>query len=368
MQFAAPGNLESILLGGFGDADGDVGFGLAQETFPNDAALHLVAVAASQRTVIDGDGHGDGRRVDGLGGQGLGQDNVAQGVGDGGLRKAGQGHDVAGFGHFDRLTLQAAEGEDLGDAAALDFLAVAGQGLDGHARRQATGFDASGQEASEEGIAFDQNRQHLARLFHTVLSLGRRNVIDDEVVQRGQPLTRAIEFERGPTLLARSIDVREIELFVRGANGGEQVKRVVQHPVRIRVRTVNLVQHQNWTQAKLQSLAQNELGLGHDPFFGVHQEEAAIDHAKDAFHLAAEVGVSGGVDDVDPGFTHLAVPKDRGRLGENGDPALAFLVVGVHGAFHGGLIGPEHARLGEKLIDESGLAMVDVSDDGDIAQ
>ena len=44
----------------------------------------------------------------------------AEGVGDGALREAGDGDDVAGLAVVDRLALQAAEGQDLGDAAVLD--------------------------------------------------------------------------------------------------------------------------------------------------------------------------------------------------------------------------------------------------------
>jgi len=41
---------------------------------------------------------------------------------------------------------------------------------------------------------------------------------------------------------------------------------------------------------------------------------------------------------------------------------------GVHGAFDGRLVRPEGAGLGEKLVDQGGLAVVDVGDDGDIAK
>ena len=70
LQFAAAGDLEGVLLGGLGDLDGDVGLGLAQQALADHPALHLVAVAAGQRAVVDRDGDGDGRRIDRLGRQG----------------------------------------------------------------------------------------------------------------------------------------------------------------------------------------------------------------------------------------------------------------------------------------------------------
>jgi hypothetical protein len=120
-------------------------------------------------------------------------------------------------------------------------------------------------------------------------------------------------------------------------------------------------------QAHLQRLGQHELGLRHDAFLGVDQQDAAVHHAQDAFDLAAEVGVAGGVDDVDAGLARFTVPQDAGALGQDGDAALALLVIGVHGALGGRLVGAEHARLGQQLIDESGLAMIDVRDDGDVS-
>ena len=88
-----------------------------------------------------------------------------------------------------------------------------------------------------------------------------------------------------------------------------------------------------------------------------------IHHRQDALDLAAEVGVAGGVDDVDAGV----VPIDRGRLGQDGDAALLFEVVGVHCAFGDALVFAERARLAEKLIDQRGFAMVDVRDDRDVS-
>jgi hypothetical protein len=52
-------------------------------------------------------------------------------------------------------------------------------------------------------------------------------------------------------------------------------------------------------QAERQRLAGDELGLRHRAFGAVDQQDHAVDHREDALDLAAEVGVAGGVDDVD---------------------------------------------------------------------
>ncbi|MNY36617.1 hypothetical protein D3C86_1711200 [compost metagenome] len=72
----------------------------------------------------------------------------------------------------------------------------------------------------------------------------------------------------------------------------------------------------------------------------------------------------GGVDDVDV----VAVPLQRGVLRQNGDAALFFLVVGVHHALAFRFFAVEGAGQAQQLVYQGGLAMVDVGDDGDIAQ
>ena len=368
LQFAAAGDLEGVLAAGLGDADGDVGLGFLEQAVTDDARLDLVAFATGQRAVVDRDGHGDGRRIDRLGGERLGDFQRAQGVGHGGLGHARDGDDVAGLGAVDRLALQAAEGQHLGDAALFQNLAVARQGLDGHAGNGLAALDPAGQQTAEEGIALDQHVQDLERLVLLGDLFRLRHMVDDQVEQRAQVVRGLVQVQRRPAGPARGVDVREVQLLVGRADGGEQVEGGVVDLVGIGVGAVDLVDAQDRTQAHLQGLGQHEFGLGHDALFGVDQQDAAVHHAQDALDLAAEVGVAGGVDDVDPGLAGLPVPQHRGAFGQDGDAPFLLLVVGVHGALGRGLIGSEHARLGQKLVHQGGLAVVDVGDDGDVAQ
>jgi len=79
--------------------------------------------------------------------------------------------------------------------------------------------------------------------------------------------------------------------------------------------------------------------------------------------LAAEIGVAGRVDDVDPHF----VPDDRGAFREDRNAALALELVRIEGAFGNLLIGAESAALAQHRIDQGRLAMVDMCDDRDVA-
>ncbi len=61
------------------------------------------------------------------------------------------------------------------------------------------------------------------------------------------------------------------------------------------------------------------------------------------------------------------VIKDGGVLGENCDAALALQFVRVHDPFDVMLVGAKRAALLQHGVDQRGLAVVDVRDDGDIA-
>ena len=69
-----------------------------------------------------------------------------------------------------------------------------------------------------------------------------------------------------------------------------------------------------------------------------------------------------GVSNVD---FHVVI-EDGGVLRQNGDAALTLQVVRVHDALDQMLIGPKSPALPQHGVNQRGLAMVHVSDDGDI--
>ncbi len=129
------------------------------------------------------------------------------------------------------------------------------------------------------------------------------------------------------------------------------------------VGAVYLVDDDNDAVSKLQRAAEHEARLRHGAFRRVHQQYNAVDHLEDTLHLAAEVGVARRVDDVDLGIAIV----DGGVLRKDGNAALTLKVVGVHHAIHDLLIFTVDAALLEHLVDERGLAVVDVRDNGDVA-
>jgi len=85
-------------------------------------------------------------------------------------------------------------------------------------------------------------------------------------------------------------------LVVGGAQIDEQVEDLVDHFGRALFDPVDLVDHEDRLQAVLERLAQHEAGLGHHALDRAGEQEYRVDHAEHPLHLAAEIGVTGGVD------------------------------------------------------------------------
>ena len=95
------------------------------------------------------------------------------------------------------------------------------------------------------------------------------------------------------------VEDRELELILGGVEVDEEVVDLVQDLGRARVRAVDLVDDHDRRQPRLQRLLEHEAGLGQRAFGGVDQQEHPVDQRQRALDLGAEVGVAGGVDDVD---------------------------------------------------------------------
>ena len=63
----------------------------------------------------------------------------------------------------------------------------------------------------------------------------------------------------------------------------------------------------------------------------------------------------------------VPLPDHRGALGQDGDAALALQVVAVERALGHLLVVAERAGLAQQLVDQGGLAVVDMGDDRDVA-
>ena len=188
-------------------------------------------------------------------------------------------------------------------------------------------------------------------------------MIDDGLEQRPQILAGDVGRERRRARFGAGVEHREIELVLDRVEVDEEVVDLVQDFLDPRVGPIDLVDDNDRRQAPLERLPQHEAGLRQRPLRRVDQQQHAVDHRQRPLDFAAEVRVAGRVDDVDQ---RVAV-VDGGVLGEDGDAALALEVGVVHRALGDALVGAKDSALMQQGIDERGLAVVDVGDDGDVA-
>ena len=361
LQFAAAGDLERILLGALADPDRDIALGFAEQALADHARGHLGALAAGERAVVDREGDRQGRRVDRVGGERRRDLGGADRVGDRRLSEPGDGDDVARPGLLDRPPLEPAIGLQFGQPRLLDHPAVAAQRFDRHVEARHPGMNEAGQHPAEIGVVIERRRQHRER--RVGIGLRRRHMRQDQLEKRRQILARRIEIGRRPAVAAGGENRREIELRLGRVERREQIEDLVVDRLSAGVGPIDLVDHDDRLQTLAQRLADDEFGLRHRAFGGVDQHQNPVDHAEDALDLAAEIGVAGRVDDVDP---HVP-PDDRGAFGEDRDAALALELVRIEGALGDLLVGAERAALAQHRIDQGRLAMVDMGDDRDVA-
>ena len=162
------------------------------------------------------------------------------------------------------------------------------------------------------------------------------------------------------------------------AEGEQQVGRLGDDLVDTRVGAVNLVDDDDDGQVGLEGLAQHEAGLRERALGGIDHEDDAVDHRQASLDLATEVGVAGGVDDVDgdavfqaESLRRGATIVDGGVLRENGNALLALQIAGVHdalaGLFDRVTLG-ERSGLPEHCVNQRGLSVIDVCNDRDVSQ
>ena len=338
---------------------------VAQLTRGQELAAAAVLVAG-ERGIVHLEGHADGRFVDGEHRQLLGRIHGADGVGDAQVLDARNGDDVAGvgLGHFHAL--QAEEAHDLHDLALAD-LAFAIDDRYRHVGADLAALDAADADDADVVAVAERGDAHLERAVH--VNRRWRHVLHDGFEQGRHVAAADFRLQAGVAVQRRGVHRVEIELVVRGAEAVEQVEGLVQHPVRARAGAVDLVDHDDRLEAHREGLLGDEARLRHRAVHRVDENQHGIDHRQHALDLAAEVGVARGVDDVDAEFLALGrLPADRGVLGQDRDATFLFQVVAVHHPLGGDRALAERAGLLQHLVDEGGFAVVDVGDDGDVAE
>ena len=272
-------------------------------------------------------------------------------VGDG-VADAGVGDllDLRG----DVADLAGAEFGDLGhlraeDADAVDLvMRVGAHHADAHALLERAVDDAHQHDDAEIGVvpAVDQQRLQRRRL----VALGRRQARDDRL-QHEIDVEAGLGRDRHRLGGVEADDVLDLLLDALRLGGGQ----------------VDLVEHRHDLVAGVERVIDVGERLRLDALARVDHQQRALAGGERARHFVGEVDVAGRVHQVeDVGLAVLGLVFEAHRLRLDGDAALALDVHGIEHLLDHVALG-HRPRLLDQPVGERRLAVVDMGDDGEIA-
>jgi hypothetical protein len=228
------------------------------------------------------------------------------------------------------------------------------------AAHQPSALDAPDHQTPDVLVVAERDGLELKRRLY--VDNRRGGEFEDGFEQRPQVRQRLVERAGSAPLLGGRKDDRKIQLLVIGSEVDEQVENLVDHLLGPLFGPIHLVDDDERAQTACERLADHEARLGHHALDGIHQQQDAIHHPEHPFHLAAEVGVTRRVDQVDPD----PFEDDRSLLGVDRNAALSLQVLVVHHAFSDFLVGAKRTGLSQETVEQSRLAMVDVRNDCEV--
>ena len=160
-----------------------------------------------------------------------------------------------------------------------------------------TALDAADAHPADELVVVDGGDEHLQRAIF--VARGRIDIVDDRLKQRDKVGALLVGAVGGRALAGRTEDGGGVELLLRGVEVEQQLEHLVHDLVHAGVGPVDLVDDNDDLVAELERLLQHEPRLGHGALSRVDEQQNAVDHLQNALDLAGEIGVARGVDDVD---------------------------------------------------------------------
>ena len=334
-----------------------------EEPLADLAAGHETALASCEGRVRDLEAHAHRGLVDGERRPRLHLRGIAQRVGDAQRLDARDRDDVPGRGFRHRHTREPREAEHLEYPAAAP-LAVAIHDDDGDVASDRAALDPA--DADGAHIARIGERADLHLEGAVPVDAGRGDIGDDGLEEHLHvaALVTVIRAAARVAPQGGGEHHAEVELLLARPQAIEEVEGLVHDPRRARAGPVDLVHDHDGLETAREGLLGHEARLWHGAVHGIDEQQHGIHHRQDPLHLAAEIGMSRGIDDVDP----IVPPAQRRILGEDSDPALPLQLVRVHDAFDAPRALAQGPGLLQQAVDERGLAVVDVCDDGDVAK
>ena len=336
VQLAPAGDGEDIGLVRGLNTQGEVRLQFAVQPLVQLAGGAVLPLAAGEGRGVDAEREAQRRLLDGDHRQGLRRFGIGQGGADLGVREASERDDLARACLRDFDALQAIEDGETADLLP-GLRAVGSQVQQGVSRVHRAALDLANGDASTVGVVVKRGDQHLSRAID--IDIRRWHFAHDGLEERPQVWSQLLHLrlESGAPFASDGEEHRELKLIRIGCQVQEEILQAAKGLIDARGRAVDLVDDHNRTQSALKCPRQDGAGLRHGAFNGVDKQEAPIGHVQDTLDLATEIGVAGGVDDVDLD----ALIVDGGVLGQDGDAALALQVIGVHDQGAGGRWIPE---------------------------
>src|SRR5208283_3696875 len=169
----------------------------------------------------------------------------------------------------------AAKGEDFRNATRFDNIALAIEYFHRLVWLDRAGKHAPCDDAAEIRIGFEQSAEHTEAAF---FDPGLRHMFDYEVKQSRHILRGPVGAIGHPALFRRTVEDREIELFVISVQSREKIEDLIDDFAGPSVVLVDLVNRHDRLEADLERLADDEFGLRHRSLGRIDQNDSAVDH------------------------------------------------------------------------------------------
>ena len=224
-----------------------------------------------------------------------------------------------------------------------------------------TALNSTNADTTNELVVVDRGNENLKGLF--LLSVGSRHIFKNCVKKGCKILAGSMRIKGSSTCSTRAEEHGRVKLLVGSIKLKKKLKHLVTDLIKTCIGTVNLVNNDDNAVVHRKCLLKHESGLGHRALCRVDEKDNTVNHLKDTLNLATEVCVSGGVNHVD--LNTLIV--NSSILCKNGNATLSFEIVRVHYSFLGLLILAIDTALTKHLVNQGGLAVVNVSNNSNIS-
>ena len=191
--------------------------------------------------------------------------------------------------------------------------------------------------------------------------------VDGPIVVSGTERHGAILGADLPLLVQRLRELSGDTLVDLGDDVNEALLHLLLGDLQLVDQPVDLVDEQDRSDALLEGLPDDRLGLRHDAFHRAHQDDDAVQSPHGPGDVPAEVDVTGGVDEVDEVFLPFIGVDHGGVCGVDGDPTSLLLLVEIEHQLLSREVTGHHAGAGDKIVTQSGLTVVDVRRGTDVA-